>query len=239
MARILQLIPHATHQILLRTPELRYIHSMTIRIRIKPIFSAIFTLLLLSIGAFAQKGIDTQTQTIKANGNKVTTRGNDVSRSIDWGKDKTKVRDRLPNPYRLNGRRDVLIETIVDALREKKIVVDDASSRPGDGIIVTQPYVFSKGSVITQTELNRYGILENSGSAWIRGQYTLTIEVQSIDGIQNNVSVIAKVEGRAGNGLTSEWLTVQSSGQAEDDFLAKLIELVTGASPDPVQNTDN
>ena len=200
----------------------------------------ISTLILLFCGAvLAQKGVDTQTQTIKDNGNKVTSRGNDVTRAFDWGKGKTKVRDRLPNPTKLNARRDVLIEMIIDVLREQKIVVDDASSRTRDGIIVTQPFVFAKGSVITQNELTRYAILESSDSAWTRAQYTLTIEVQSIDGVQNNVSVNAKIEGRAGNGLMSEWITVRSSGVAEDDFLAKLIEAVTGNSPDPTQDTDH
>jgi hypothetical protein len=59
--------------------------------------------------------------------------------------------------------------------------------------------------------------------------------VQSIDGVQNNVSVTAKVEGRSGNGLGSEWTTLQSSGVAEDEFLAKLVETVTGISPDAPQ----
>ena len=195
------------------------------------------SLLLLAAGTFGQKGVDPQTQKIKDEGNKVTSRGNDVTRSFDWGKGKTKVRDRLPNPYKLNARRDVLVESIIDALREKKIVVDDASSRLKDGIIITQPFVFAKGSVITQNELNHYAVLESSDSAWTRAQYTLTIAVQPIDGIQNNVSVVAKIEGRAVNGLMSEWLTLKSSGLAEDEFLSKLIELVTGNSPDPVQDT--
>ena len=69
----------------------------------------------LASGSFAQKGVDTQTKTIKDEGNRVTSRGNDVTRSFDWGKGKTKLRDRLPNPYRLNSRRDVLIEMVVDA----------------------------------------------------------------------------------------------------------------------------
>ena len=194
-------------------------------------------LLTFAAVAFAQKGVDPQTQTIKENGNKVTSRTNDVTRSFDWGKGKTKVRDRLPNPYKLNSRRDVLVESIIDTLREQKIVVDEASSRPKDGIIITQPFVFAKGSVITQNELNRYAILESMDTAWMRAQYTLTIEVQSIDGVQNNVSVNAKVEGRASNGLMSEWVTVRSSGVAEDEFLAKLVEAVTGNSPNPVQDT--
>lgn len=182
--------------------------------------------------AFAQKGIDTQTQKIKDEGNKTTARPTDVSRSFDWGKGKTPERARLANPYKLNARRDVLIDNIREALKEKRLVVDEQSSRLNDGIIVTQPFVFGKGPVIAQSELRRYAILEFADSAWSRAQYSLTIEVQSIDGIQNNVSVIAKVEGRSGNGLTSEWVTVRSSGLAEDEFLLKLVALVTGQTFD-------
>lgn len=206
---------------------------------LKPAGLVITAIIFASGSMVAQKGVDAQTKTIKEEGNKVTTRGNDVTRTFDWGKGKTKTRELLPNPYKLTSRRDVLVSTIVDTLREKKIVVDEASSRPKDGMIVTQPFVFAKGSVVTQSELNRYGILEDSYSSWTRAQYTLTIEVQSIDGVQNNVTVNAKVEGRAGNGLTSEWITVRSSGVAEDEFLAKLVEMVTGTSPNPVQDTDN
>ena len=189
--------------------------------------------------ASAQKGIDTQTQKIKDDSNKTTTRQtSDTARSFDWGKGKTQVRDRLPNPYKVSSRRDVLVETIMQVLKDRKMVVDEASSRLADGIIITQPYVFSKGPVITQNELNRYAVLSFGDTAWSRGQYTLTIEVQSIDGVQNNVAVNAKVEGRAGTGLTSEWTTVQSSGLAEEEFLVKLVELVTGSSPDDPKPVD-
>lgn len=183
----------------------------------------------------AQKGIDTQTQKIKDDTNKTTSRESDASRSFDWGKGKTRVRERLPNPYKINSRRNVLLETIAGVLKENKILIDESSSRLGDGIIITQPFIFAKGPVITQNELKRYGILQFADNAWSRGQYTLTIEVQSIDGVQNNVSVNAKVEGRAGSGLTSEWTTIQSSGLAEEEFLTKLVETVTGKSPDDSQ----
>jgi hypothetical protein len=190
-------------------------------------------------GALGQKGIDTQTTTIKNDTNKTTTYPTEPpSRSFDWGKGKTEVRDRLPNPYKLNSRRDVLIQSIMQLLKDRKMVVDEASSRLADGIIITQPYVFSKGPVITQNELRRYGVLAYSDTAWSRGQYTLTIEVQSIDGVQNNVSINAKVEGRAGSGLGSEWIAVQSSGLAEDEFLAKLVEMVTGEAVDKPKPID-
>lgn len=204
----------------------------------KNIFVLTGLLLILSLPIFAQKGIDTQTKKIQQDTNKTTERPNDASRSWTFGKDKTKVRDRLDNPYRMNARRDVLVENVIDVLQERKIIVDDSASRPKDGIIVTQPFVFAKGAVITKNELSRYSVLPNSDTSWTRGRYTLTIEIQSIDGIQNNVSVTAKVEGRSENGLQSEWTTLQSSGAAEEEFLVKLVEMVTGTSPDEPK-TDN
>lgn len=188
----------------------------------------------LSTAAFAQqgKGVDTQTKQINQDTNRTTTRPNDVNRTFSWGKDKTKTRERLANPYRLNARRDVLVENIINILKDQKIVVDETASRVGDGFIVTQPFTFAKGSVTTPNELNRYAVVQNNGAAWTRGRYTLTIEIQSIDGIQNNVSVTAKIEGRSENGISSEWTTLTSSGAVEDDFLTKLVENVTGQSFD-------
>jgi hypothetical protein len=193
------------------------------------IVSMIFTIAVYAQST--QKGIDPQTEKIKTEGNR-TTRTNDVSRTWDWGSGKTRVREPLANPYKLNSRRDVLLETIVNVLSGNQIIIDDSASRLSEGIIVTQPFVFSKSPVTSQTEMNRYAILPNSNTSWTRGRYSFTIEVQSIDGIQNNIYVTAKVEGRSSNGLMQEWTTLQSSGLAEDTFLSKLIEMVTGISPD-------
>src|SRR5436190_16806832 len=98
---------------------------------------ASFFLLILANAVVAQKGIDPQTQKIKDEGNKVTSRPTDASHPFDWGKGKTKVRERLPNPTKLTARRDALVTAILDVLREQKIIVDEASSRKKDGLIVT------------------------------------------------------------------------------------------------------
>ncbi len=208
----------------------------------------ISAIIVFAFAAFAfgqssnQKGIDTQTQKIKEETKKTTqtntTTNSGDGRSLDWGKGKTKIRERLANPYRMNSRRDVLIETIRDVMESMKILIDDTASRQSDGIIVSQPFVFAKGSVITRSELSRYAVLPYSDSSWTRGRFTLTVEIQSIDGVQNNVSVTAKVEGRSENGLMSEWTTLQSSGAAEEEFLVKLVEAVTGVLVDVPQDTD-
>ena len=54
-----------------------------------------------------------------------------------------------------------------------------------DGIIVSQPFTFIKGAVVSQAELSRYADVPVSASrGWTRGRYTLTVEVQPIDGIE-------------------------------------------------------
>ena len=205
--------------------------------------ASFFVIVLFAVSAvYAQKGIDTQTQKIKEEGSKTTTgtqRSNEQpSRSFDFGKGKTKVREQLANPYRLASRRDALIENVIEILKEQKLIVNDSATRKTDGIIVSEPYIFAKGAVITRNELNRYAVLPDSETAWTRGRYTLTIEISSIDGVQNNVSVTAKVEGRSENGLQSEWTTLQSTGAAEDEFLVKLVETITGKTIDASQEID-
>ncbi len=191
----------------------------------KNLFPPLFAILaLFSFSALAQeKGIDTQTKTIRDV--RTTDKGNDVSRSISFGEGKTKVRSRLENPYTIISRRDVLINMVLAIFKENKMILDESASRLKDGLLVSEPVVFSKGAIITQTELNRYAMVPQTDQIWTRGRYTLTVDVQSVDGIKNNVSVTAKVEGRSENGLFSEWSNLESSGSAEEEFLSKLVTM--------------
>jgi len=50
----------------------------------------------------------------------------------------------LPNPYRLTARRDVIIKGVAEVMRDRKLILDEASSKPDSGILVTQPYTFIK-----------------------------------------------------------------------------------------------
>ena len=190
---------------------------------------------------FAQaKGIDTQNKQIKDIGtsqgpaNNGNRRDVGAGRGIDFGGGRTPDRLPLPNPYRLASKRDLLVASITDVLRERNLVVDEAASRPADGVLVTQPYTFAKGAVTSQSQLLQFASLpdqDRRDGVWTRGRYTLTIDVQTIDGINNNVSVTAKVEGRTETALGSQWLTLTSSGQAENEVLAALVERITGTAP--------
>ncbi len=194
--------------------------------------------------AFGQgKGVDTQNKRIsdnsasKAPANNGTKQDTGTTGSgINFGRDKTRVQPMLPNPYRLTARRDALIKAVTDVMRDRKLIVDDASSKPGEGIIVSQPYTFIKGAVVAQSELNRYAnIVSDDTRGWTRGRYTITVEVQPIDGTSANVSVNAKIEGRTDGPTGAEWTTLQSTGVAEQEFLTDLINNVTGGAPSTSQ----
>lgn len=203
------------------------------------IITGLLALIVCSVSAMGQaaKGVDKQNDRVRDSSNRTAgTNGSktDVGagRGIDFGSGRTPEAPLLANPYRISARRDVLITAIQDLMRDRKLVVDEAASKPADGIIVSQPYTFIKGAVISQAELSRYGDVPVSASrGWTRGRYTLTVEVQPIDGSTANVSVNAKIEGRSDGATGAEWTTLRSTGLAEDQFLSELVTSVTGASP--------
>src|SRR5881394_530478 len=167
-------------------------------------FLVLIILLIGSVVAFGQgDGVDTQSQRItdnssnKAPANNGTKQNVQTGPGINFGKDKTAERQMLPNPYRLTARRDVIIKAVAEVMRDRKLIMDEASSKPDEGILVTQPYTFIKGAVVAGPQLNRYAsIVTTETRGWTRGRYTISVEVQSIDGVSANVTVNAKIEGR-------------------------------------------
>jgi hypothetical protein len=201
------------------------------------IIMGLVLLLVCSLPVLAQaaKGVDKQNERVRDSGSERTPANNgnktDVGagRGFDFGRGRTRETPPLDNPYRLTGRRDVIIKAVQDLMRDRKMVVDEAASRFSDGIIVSQPITFTKGAVVSAGELSRYAEVPVSNSrAWTRGRFTLTVEVQPIDGNAANVAVTAKIEGRTDGATGAEWTTLRSTGLAEDEFLDHLIVAVTG-----------
>jgi hypothetical protein len=191
-----------------------------------------------SIALSQGKGVDKQSERVRDTGGDRVPANNgtktDVSsgRGFDFGKGRTPESPPLPNPYRLTARREAILQGVQDVMRDRKLVLDEAASRPSEGIIVSQPYTFIKGVVVSESELSRYASVPSSSTrGWTRGRYTLTVEVQPIDGTSANVSVNAKVEGRTDGATGAEWVTLRSTGLAEDEFLAALVTAVTGGPP--------
>ena len=203
-------------------------------------FSSILLILIAAVCVLGQgKGVDTQSKKVTDQGNSSAAGTNGTKQDtgtrgsgINFGKDKTPAKPIIPNPYRLTARRDAILRAVAEVMRDRKLILDDAASKPAEGIMISQPYTFIKGAVVSQSELNRYANLISSESrGWTRGRYTILVEVQAIDGISSNVSVTAKIEGRTDGPTGAEWLTLSSTGTAEQEFLGALIENITGANP--------
>ncbi|MDQ5846158.1 MAG: hypothetical protein M3539_12790 [Acidobacteriota bacterium] len=193
---------------------------------------------LAAVSISAQgKGVDKQSERVRDSasrsaGNNGSKTDTGAGRGIDFGRGRTPEVPPLPNPYRLVARRDVILKAVQDVMRDRKLIVDEAASKPEEGIIVSQPYTFIKGAVVTQAELGRYAdITTTVDRGWTRGRYTITVEVQPIDGNSANVSVNTKIEGRTDGATGAEWLTLLSLGVAEDEFLSALITNITGGPP--------
>jgi len=200
-------------------------------------FTSLLLIVMLSaISAWSQgKGVDKTGERVRDTGtagSNPTKTDTGAGRGIDFGKGRTPEVPPLPNPYRFAARRDVILTAIADVMRDRKLTVDEAASKPAEGIIVSQPYTFIKGAVVTQSELGRYADVTTSAArGWTRGRYTLTVEVQPIDGNSANVSVNAKIEGRTDGATGAEWTTLPTSGVAEEEFLSALITSITGTPP--------
>lgn len=201
--------------------------------------TGVLLLITLSVSAaLAQgKGVDKSSERVRDSGSKAPASNGSktdtgAGRGMDFGKGRTPEVPSLPNPYRITARRDVILKAIEDVMRNQKLIMDETTSKPSEGIIVSQPYTFIKGAVVSQSELNRYAQVSVSESrGWTRGRYTLNVEVQPIDGTSANVAVNAKIEGRTDGATGAEWVTLPSLGVAEEEFLSALVTAITGAPP--------
>jgi len=182
------------------------------------------------------KGVDPQTGRIRDTGNDRQPGNNGrnqstgTGRGIEIGGGRSTAPPPLPNPYHFVARRDVVLHAVQELMRERSLILDTSVSKPDEGILISQPYRFVKGAVIAVTELNRYADVPNDSTrGWSQGRYTLIVEVQPVDGANTNVSVNARIEGRSDGAAGAEWISLRSSGTAEQDFLEALIEKITGA----------
>lgn len=205
----------------------------------KKICALVFLAAALAVSAQAQeKGVDQNNERVRDSGNNRQPAVNGgkldtgAGRGIDFGAGRTRALPPVANPYRFSVPNDVLTRSVVELMAERRLILDEPSSKPEQGLFISQPYTFTRGSVVTASELNRLAeVPATDVRTWTRGRYTLIVEVQPIDGTLTNVSVNARIEGRSDNVTGAEWVSLRSSGVAEEQFLIDLVIKVTGAPP--------
>jgi hypothetical protein len=208
----------------------------------KTFFAALVFCFAAAFAVHAQeKGVDRQNDQIRDTGNERTPGINGTNknigtgRGVDFGKGRTPTLPPIPNPYRLTARRDAVIQAAQEMMRDRGMTVDTASSKLDTGLIISQPYTFIRGEVVTLSELSRVSDLPTDDSrGWARGRYTLIIEATPVDVNTTKVSVTARIEGKSQNVTGAQWISLRSNGTIEQEFLSALIENITGA---PAQRT--
>lgn len=207
----------------------------------KKLSNILFIILLTTLtvqGQSQEKGVDQQNGRIKdgsvdrlpaVNGGKTNT---GAGRGIDFGKGRTVIPNPVANPYRFTVTNDVLMKAAQEMMRERKLILDEALSKPQTGILISQPYTFTKGAVVSTSDLNRVAeVPQTTLQGWTRGRYTLVLEVLPLDGANSNISINARIEGKTDGIAGAEWVTLKSSGFLEQEFIIALVEKVTGAPP--------
>ena len=204
----------------------------------KKIGALVLLLLAFGVAAAQEKGVDQQNSRIRDTGNNKqpavngTKTDTGVGRGLDWGKGKTQTPPPIENPYRFKVPNDVLTKAVEELMRDRKLILDDANSHPEKGLLISQPYTFTKGNVVSSSELSRVAEVPVTNLRnWNRGRYTLIVEVQPVDSTITNVVVNARVEGRSDGVLGAEWVSMKSNGTAEEEFLIALVTKVTGGPP--------
>jgi hypothetical protein len=173
----------------------------------KTFFAITLLILACTVCAAQEKGVDQQNDRIRdssnnrqpaVNGGKVDT---GVGRGMDFGKGKTQPPPPIPNPYRFQAPNDVLTKAAQELMRERKLILDETVSKPETGLLVSQSYTFTRGTVVTSSELFRFAEVPRTEQGnWTRGRYTLIIEIQPIDSANSTVSVNARVEKQRDGG---------------------------------------
>jgi hypothetical protein len=207
----------------------------------KKVWGLLLFLALAACAAQAQeKGVDNQNDRIRdqgsdrAPGQNGAKQNTGTGRGFDFGKGRTQVVPPIPNPYRFSVRRDIVLRAAEELMREQKLVLDTAVSKPDEGVLISQPFRFVKGAVVALTELNRYAdVPQDNVSGWTQGRYTLVVEVRAVDGTTTNVAISARVEGRTDGAAGAEWVSLRSNGGAEQEFIKALVEKITGGTPTP------
>jgi hypothetical protein len=205
----------------------------------KKICALVLLAFALAVSAQAQeKGVDQQNERVRDSGNnrQPAVNGGKLDtgsgRGIDFGKGRTPTPVPLPNPYRFTVPNDVLTKAVLELMAERRMILDEPTSKPAEGLLISQPFTFTRGSVVTASELNRVAeVPATDVRNWTRGRYTMIVEVQPIDGTATNVSVNARIEGRSDNVTGAEWVSLRSNGTAEEQFINELVIKVTGAAP--------
>jgi len=151
-----------------------------------------------------------------------------------WTFDKPKEEKPLPNPYKVNLKRDIAVGAALQVLERMDFALNDQASKVREGKLITEKKVFIKG-YNAQNQLKHFADVPASEVRnWTRGRVEITVTVEPIDPNNSQIAVAADFEGYVQDALGSEWVKTPSKGILEDEILRAILERLD-RSPSPVK----
>jgi hypothetical protein len=145
--------------------------------------------------------------------------------------DKPKVQPRLPNPSMISATRDELISVTKQMFEGREVPLDkeDCNQLSGECTLISKPVIFIKG-ITTRSQLEHYCEVPASNvKNWVRGRYTLRVQITPASPKTTQVGVYANFEGMTdGFSGNNEWVPLRSKGELEDKFLRCIQDRASG-----------
>ncbi|HEX4950204.1 MAG TPA: hypothetical protein VFZ34_26290 [Blastocatellia bacterium] len=150
----------------------------------------------------------------------------EISAQINIGKPKEKPP--LENPYTVNVPREQIAKEIQDILKTCNVEIDVDKTKVEKGRFVTKPWLFTRG-VNAKTDLEYVSNLPASDARnWLKGRYTLEINILPLDEKRSQLQVIAYIQGQIAEMVGTKWIDSPSNGRLEDDALRGMAGKILG-----------
>jgi hypothetical protein len=134
----------------------------------------------------------------------------------------------LENPYTVNVPREEITKQIQEVLQICNVEIDKQKTNVEKGRFVTMPWQFTRG-VNTKTDLLNVSNLPAADARnWLKGRYTLEINILPLDEKRSQLQVIAYIQGQMADVVGTKWIDSPSNGKIEDDTLRGLAGKILG-----------
>jgi hypothetical protein len=134
----------------------------------------------------------------------------------------------LDNPYTVNVSREEITKQIQEVLQTCNIEIDKQKTNVEKGRFVTTPWLFTRG-VNTKTDLLNVSNLPAADARnWLKGRYTLEINILPLDDKRSQLQVITYIQGQMADVVGTKWVESPSNGKIEDDTLRGLAGKILG-----------
>ena len=141
---------------------------------------------------------------------------------------KPKEEPALDNPYTVNVPREQITQEIKNILQSCNIEMDTDKSKIERGRFVTKSWQFTRG-LNAKTDLENVSNLPAADArSWLKGRYTLEINILPLDEKRSQLQVIAYIQGQIAENIGTKWIDSPSNGKVEDETMRGIAGKILG-----------